>query len=160
MSPPSSGLLGSDVLNINTLTSPRLNTSLALIDDLDLESEAAIDDQDQDEDDTGEDVDVEGASTSGDDALDEGMFDLDLGGTNTSPPPMNGSMDLDASSTTSGPTSDSGRSRSVGRDSGFGSLGAEGVAASGAVPPSLPRTGAAPPTMGFFKPQQGGAFVR
>ncbi|KAK4050443.1 hypothetical protein OIV83_003513 [Microbotryomycetes sp. JL201] len=164
VSPPSSGLLGSDVLNINTLTSPRFNNSLALIDDLDLESEIGgpIDETErEDEDDgTGEEG-VDTASNSGDDALDEGMFDLDLGASNTSPPPQAsttgaGGMDLDASSTTSGPGSD--RSRSVGRDSGFGSLEAN-KGASLLSPPST-RGHALPPTMGFFKPQNSGTFVR
>ncbi|KAM0793704.1 hypothetical protein ACM66B_001129 [Microbotryomycetes sp. NB124-2] len=162
VSPPSSGLLGSDVLNINTLTSPRFNNSLALIDDLDLESEAGgpIDDTEREDDDdgTGEEG-VDTASTSGDDALDEGMFDLDLGASNTSPPPhasSAGGMDLDASSTTSGAGSD--RSRSVGRDSGFGSLEAN-KSATLLSPPSS-RGHALPPAMGFFKPQNSGTFVR
>ncbi|KAK4052927.1 hypothetical protein OIO90_004203 [Microbotryomycetes sp. JL221] len=167
VSPPSSGLLGSDTLNIHTLTSPRFNNSLALIDDLDLESEAALedterddDDEDDDEDGTGEETGgLDTASNSGDDALDEGMFDLDLGATtNTSPPPpsvtLNGRgimMDVDNSSTASD------RSRSVGRDSGFGSLDKN---QSGATLHNNNSTSHQPPTMGFFKPQNTGTFVR
>lgn len=118
VSPPTSGLLGSPLLNIDSLTSPRFQNSplhhspsfhfgsspaynSPHFPNTDIEPEPALEEGDEDED-TGESV------STGDDALDESMFDLDLGGGSSG-------MDVEGSS-------ESERSRSVGHDSGFGSM--------------------------------------
>lgn len=115
VSPPTSGLLGSPLLNIDSLTSPRFHNSPHLYQSpsfrspafspADLDSETAVDEADEDED-TGESV------STPDDGLDDGMFDLDLGGSS--------GMELEVEASEA--SSESGRSRSAGHDSGFGSL--------------------------------------
>lgn len=117
VSPPTSGLLGSPLLNIDSLTSPRFQNSPHLyqppsfhspaFSTTDLDSETVADEGDEDED-TGE---GESVSTP-DDGLDDGMFDLDLGGSS--------GMELEVEASEA--SSESGRSRSAGHDSGFGSL--------------------------------------
>ncbi|ORY90220.1 hypothetical protein BCR35DRAFT_299806 [Leucosporidium creatinivorum] len=116
VSPPTSGLLGSPLLNIDSLTSPRFQNSPHLhqspsfhspaFSTTELDSETALDEADEDEEDTGESV------STPDDGLDDGMFDLDLGGSS--------GMELEVEASEA--SSESGRSRSAGHDSGFGSL--------------------------------------
>jgi len=95
VSPPASGLLGSRDLGINihalAASSPRFTPSSLLSDNGDFpssRSEMSMDDDDSDDEDEGSSPAAEGLSLTmeEDEPLEDGMFDLDLGGTGDSSP--------------------------------------------------------------------------
>ncbi|GAA6061940.1 hypothetical protein JCM10212_001508 [Sporobolomyces blumeae] len=96
VSPPSSGLLGSGNLGINihalAASSPRFTPSSLLSDNGDFassRSEVSMDEDDSDDEEEGSSPAPEGLSLTmeEDEPLEDGMFDLDLGGSGDSPSP-------------------------------------------------------------------------
>lgn len=161
VSPPASGLLGSRDLGINihalAASSPRFTPSSLLSDNGDFPSSRSdfdMDDEDSDDEDEGSSPAAEGLSLTmeEDEPLEDGMFDLDLGGTGDSPSPhliplphigastttashlatmtrptplprhVSPSESDSAASLSSSPASGLGRSQIRSTDSGFGSL--------------------------------------
>ncbi|KAM0753956.1 hypothetical protein T439DRAFT_322841 [Meredithblackwellia eburnea MCA 4105] len=168
VSPPSSGLLGSQSLNINVLStsSPRIPMAQLSLRDLSDDEEDDLEDDDEDDEDEEEDEEEEDDSQAEDTSSpaesgstgDEGMFDMDLDegvipahnalgvSVSTIPPSSSG-----RASSSSGSAAGGGRGSSVGGDSGYGSVDAK----LGSAPSSI-GTG---PVLGFFEGRNGGRVV-
>jgi len=191
VSPPASGLLGSRDLGINihalAASSPRFTPSSLLSDNGDFPSSRSdfdMDDEDSDDEDEGSSPAAEGLSLTmeEDEPLEDGMFDLDLGGTGDSPSPhliplphigastttashlatmtrptplprhVSPSESDSAASLSSSPASGLGRSQIRSTDSGFGSLSRSAQESSARESIRSTIPQSKAPLVGFFPP--------